>query len=184
MRARYTSAWAPSPRVSSITAADCILRAMSTWPRFNIPSMAIQASRLCNRSCGGLDGGLQRSLDLRSEDNGERLLAKLDLFVEAGLLPVACAPLIFGTVDQHHGMFVGIPCHLGIILGILTRFGFWMNEVARDVRSLGERDLLAIQLQGPLLILEFAGRCPCCLLSRWRWVGYGQRRPRRRRRKD
>src|ERR1700751_4763984 len=124
MRARYTSAWAPSPRVSSITAADCILRAMSPWPRFNIPSIAIDASRLRSRSCGRLDGRPQRSLDLGSEENGERLLAKLDFFVEAGLLPVARAPLISGTVDQHHGMFVGIPRHLAIIFGIFTRFSF------------------------------------------------------------
>src|SRR5579859_5140352 len=131
MRARYTSAWAPSPRISSITAADCILRAIRTWAGFNIRSMAIHASRLRSRSCGCVDGRPQRSLDPGGEENGERLLAKLDFFVEAGLLPVARAPLISGTVDQHHGMFVGIKRHAGIIFGIFTRFCFGMNEVAR-----------------------------------------------------
>src|ERR1700728_4736808 len=98
MRARYTSAWAPSPRVSSITAADCILRAMSTCPRFNIPSMVMGASRLRNRSRCRLARGQQGSLDLGREENGERLLSKLDFFVDVGLLPVARAPLILGTI--------------------------------------------------------------------------------------
>src|ERR1700733_6560104 len=118
MRARYTSAWAPSPRVSSITAADCILRAISTCPRFNIPSMVMGVSRLRIRFCRCLDRGPQRSLDLGREENGERLLAKLDFFVYGGLLPVARAPLILGTVDQHHRVLIGIPCHFGVIFGI------------------------------------------------------------------
>src|SRR5271156_5128697 len=179
MRARYTSAWAPSPRVSSITAADCILRAMSTWPRFNIASMVMGASRLRNRSRCGLDGGPQRSLDLGGEENGERLLAKLDFFVDVGLLSVARAPLILGTVDQHHCMLVGIPCHLGIIFGIFTRFCFRMNEVGRNVRSLAERDFLAIQLQRPFLVQLFVGRSSDGLLACGRRIrNRGQRRPR------
>src|SRR5580704_12832348 len=140
MRARYTSAWAPSPRVSSITTADCILRAISTCPRFNIPSMVMGVSRLRIRFCRRLDRGPQRSLNLGREENGERFPAKLDFFVDVGLLSVARAPLILGTVDQHHLVPLGIPCHLGIIFGIFTGFCFRMNEVGRDVGSLAERD--------------------------------------------
>src|SRR5450631_4373661 len=144
MRARYTSAWAPSPSVSSMTAADCMLRAISTCPRFNIPSMVMGASRLRNRFCRRLDGGPQRSLNLGREENGERLPAKFNFFVDVGLLSVARAPLILGAVDEHHRMLLGIPCHLGILLGIFTCFCFRMNEGGRDVRSLAERDLFAI----------------------------------------
>src|SRR5580700_10898918 len=113
MRARYTSACAPSPSVSSITAADCILRAISTCPRFNIPSIARGASLLRFRSCHCLGGGSQRSLNFRGKGNRKRFLAKLDFFVDVGLLSVARAPLILRTVDQHHRALVGIPCHLG-----------------------------------------------------------------------
>src|ERR1700753_362415 len=50
MRARYTSSWAPSPKVSSIVAADCILRAISTSPGFNIAAMIVGTStRLLRR---------------------------------------------------------------------------------------------------------------------------------------
>ncbi len=102
MRARYTSAWAPSPRVSSITAADCILRAISTCPRFNIPSdhygrltTAYPILPAVHSSRRYIGSGLQRSLHAWRKDNRERLLAKLDFLVGADLLPGAHSPLVF-----------------------------------------------------------------------------------------